>query len=68
MPDSRRLLTIDDNAIVIHDVETLEARRVALDLTYPPCLDMIAVAPDGTALYYAGERVESNIWIVERER
>ena len=39
-----------------------------MELPLPPGLATLAVAPDGTALYYGAERVESNIWIVEQDR
>ena len=68
LPDSRRLVffSLEDELTVL-DTETAERRVVPVELPFPPAKDALAVAPDGTAIYYGAERVESNLWIVERE-
>ncbi len=56
-----------ESELVILDVETAERRVIHVDLPLPVAEEAFAVAPDGSALYYGGERVESNIWMVEPE-
>jgi len=69
LPDNRRVLYFTrDGELVVIDVETKERRVIPAELPFPPALEALAVAPDGTALYYGAERVESNIWMVERGR
>ena len=67
MPDSRRVIYFtQERELVVLDVETAERRVIPVDLPFPPADDIFALAPDGTALYYGAQRVESNIWMVER--
>lgn len=67
LPDNKRLIYMTlESELVILDVETAERRVIHVDLPLPVAEEAFAVAPDGSALYYGGERVESNIWMVER--
>ncbi|MHC5005368.1 MAG: protein kinase domain-containing protein, partial [Planctomycetota bacterium] len=53
LPDSRRIVYFtQDHELVVVDVETAERRVISVDLPFPPADEFIAVAPDGTALYY----------------
>ncbi len=69
LPDGRRLIffaSSDELAIV--DVETNERRTIPIDLPYPLADQSFALAPDGTAIYFGAERIESSVWIVEPGR
>ena len=67
MPDGDRVIYVTGGGeLVVIDVETAERRSIPVDLPFPPENQAFAAAPDGTALYYGGRRVESNIWMVER--
>jgi len=68
LPDSQRIILLSQGELVISEVDSGERRVVPVELPLPPGLDVLAVAPDGSALYYGAERVESNIWIVEQDR
>jgi hypothetical protein len=48
-------------------IGTLERRRVAGTLSYPPdILRPIAVAPDGRTLYYGATQSQANIWLIRQ--
>ena len=68
LPDSQRIIFLSNGELVTTDVDSGERRVISVELPLPPGLAVLAVAPDGTALYYGAERVESNIWIVEQDR
>jgi hypothetical protein len=68
LPEERVLYLTLEHELVVIDANTSERRVVPVELPFPPAEQAFAVAPDGTALYYGAERVESNIWMVERER
>jgi len=69
LPDNQRVIYFTrDGELVVIDVETTERRVIPVELPFLPALEAFAVAPDGKALYYGAERVESNIWMVERGR
>jgi Tol biopolymer transport system component len=66
LPDSRRLVYFAGNdALAIIDVETNERRSIPVELPYPLADESFALAPDGTAIYFGAERIESSVWIVE---
>ena len=67
LPDSKRIVYFTlEGELVIIDVETAERRVIPVDLPLTPTQAAFAIAPDGKTLYYGGQRVESNIWMVER--
>ena len=69
LPDNRRILFFShSDGLVIFDVDTLERRAIPVDLPHPLAEKSFAVAPDGTAIYYGAERIESNVWMVQRDR
>jgi Tol biopolymer transport system component len=66
LQDSQRILYLSKGELVVMDVDSGERREIPVDLPVPPALDMLTASPDGTAIYFGAERVESNIWTVER--
>ena len=54
----------DSNAADAH-ADTGERRVVPVDLPAPPSDTTVALAHDGSAIYYGALRIESNIWMVE---
>ena len=65
LPDSRRVVFLRGDELIVADVVSGEERTLVADLPAPSNQEVVVVAPDGTALYYGAQRVESNIWIVE---
>jgi len=69
LPDNRRILFFSHSGeLVIIDVETKDRRSIPVDLPHPLAGESVAVGPDGTAIYFGAERIESNVWMVERGR
>jgi len=68
LPDSRRLVYFrSQGELVILDVQSGEQRSIPVDLPAPLADQSFAVAPDGSALCFGAERVESNVRLAERE-
>ena len=54
-------------ALMIQDITSLARRELTVPLPLPPDDDLsIAASPDGRTLYYGAQRMEANIWKVER--
>ena len=68
LPGDRIVYFTRNGDLVVVDADTGDERVIPVELPFPPSEEALAVSPDGTALYYGAERVESNIWIVERGR
>ena len=68
LPDDERVLFFaSSDELVVLDVETKERRSIPVQLPYPLAERSFALAPDGTAIYFGAERIESSVWIVERD-
>jgi hypothetical protein len=68
LPGRRVVYFTMEGELVVIDADTGDRRVIPVELPLPPAHEAFAVAPDGTALYYGAERVQSNIWIVEQDR
>jgi hypothetical protein len=67
LPDSRRLVYFaDDGPLLVVEIPDGRRRVVPVSLQYPPAPESIAVAPDGRTIYYGAQKIESNVWKVER--
>ena len=69
LPDSRRVVyfTGDRYAdLVVVDTQTRQRIVVPVSLPAPSTNEVFAISPDGRTIIYGAGRVESDIWIVER--
>ena len=68
LPDSRRLMYITTmSELVVVDVATGKRRVIPVTLPLPAGRESFAIAPDGRTIYYGAQRIESNVWKVERQ-
>ena len=66
LPDSRRLIYMTlTSELVIADVDG-KRRVIPVSLPLPAARESLAVSQDGRTLYYGAQRIESNVWKVER--
>jgi Tol biopolymer transport system component len=68
LPDSRRLVYFTTSSeLVIVDVTGGKRRVIPVTLPLPAAREAIAIAPDGRTIYYGAQRIESNVWQVQRQ-
>jgi Tol biopolymer transport system component len=67
LPDGRRVVYFT-NASELIAVDIADGRRRVLPvaLPLPAGRESLVIAPDGRTIYYGAQRVESNVWKVER--
>ena len=68
LADNRRLVYFAKGGaeLVVLDPQTKLRTVVDVQLPGPSANDLFAISPDNRTIYYGAERVEADIWIVER--
>ena len=67
-PDSRRIAYFTNTSdLVVVDIATGTRRVLPVKLPLPAGRESFLIAPDGRTLYYGAQRIESNVWKVERQ-
>ena len=67
LPDSRRILYVNDNnELVIVDADTKRRKVLPTEWLFQIADGSVALAPDGRTIYVGARKVESDIWMVER--
>jgi Tol biopolymer transport system component/serine/threonine protein kinase len=67
LPDSRRMVIVNDKGeVVILDADTKRRKVLPTGWPFQIANGSVTVAPDGRTLYFGAQKVESDIWMVER--
>jgi Tol biopolymer transport system component len=69
LADSRRMVYFTVNPSTLVVLDTVTRTRTVVDVRLPGGAqhDVFAISPDNRTIYYGAERVEADIWIVERK-